>query len=293
MALAIVLAPTVLPFAVHTMHAVSSQSVAGWRSASARLAAARAKRRSSSVLETPFLVQMTYEFRPAPFSCGQVLVARPGAERVLGEELREGVAILVASQGWEGSTALVINRPTPLLLRHLDLPRYHAFGQCRLFHGGTIDTCSSELATDLLSDPSAPRRRQDVTSGHNLLRNIHTTSSSDKEAHNLSPQHWIHRVEGIKGSTELVHGLFLGGSLDHASLSIAVNQAQAEDFKFFHRQIEFEAGEFERLFCEGASTPLPPTRLCMLVFGQVLCKRALGVWQGCQQRRVEGEGSPE
>lgn len=203
------------------------------------------------MLETPFLVQMTYEFRPAPFSCGQVLVARPGAERVLGEELREGVAILVASQGWEGSTALVINRPTPLLIRHLDLPRYHAFGQCRLFHGGTIDTSSS--------DHSERRRRQEVTSGHNLLRNIQTASSSDMEAQNLSPQHWIHRVEGIKGSTELVHGLFLGGSLEQASLSIAVNQAQAEDFKFFHRQLTFEAGEFERLFCEGASNPLPPT----------------------------------
>ncbi len=265
MALAIVLAPTVLPFAVHTMHAVSSQSVAGWRSASARLAAARAHRRRSSVLGKPFLVQMTYEYRPAPFSCGQVLVARPGAERVLGEELREGVAILVASQGWDGSTALVINRPTPLLIRHLDLPRYHAFGQCRLFHGGTIDTSSSELATDLLSDPSAPRRRHEVTSGHNLLRNIQTASSSDKEAHNLSPQHWIHRVEGIKGSTELMHGLFLGGSLEDASLSIAVNQAQAEDFKFFHRQLKFEAGQFERLFCEGASTPLPPALFRMFV----------------------------
>ncbi len=76
-----------------------------------------------------------------------------------------------------------------------------------------------------------------------------------------------------------MHGLFLGGSLEQASLSIAVNQAQAEDFKFFHRQLTFEAGEFERLFCEGASTPQPPTLLCMLGFGHVLCKRALGVWQ--------------
>ena len=192
MELAIALATPVLPFAVHTEHAVSSQCVSCWRNAAARLAAARAQGRRSSVLETPFLVQMTYEFRPAPFSCGQVLVARPGAERVLGEELREGVAILVASQGWEGSTALVMNRPTPMLIRHLDLPRYHAFGQCRLLHGGTINTSSSELATNLLSDPSAPRRRHEVTSGHNLLRNIQTAASSDMEAHNLSPQHWIH-----------------------------------------------------------------------------------------------------
>ena len=53
---------------------------------------------------------------------GQVLVTRDGAERVLGDEFRAGVAILVTEQCNDRTKALILNRPTPLLLSHLDLP---------------------------------------------------------------------------------------------------------------------------------------------------------------------------
>jgi len=69
-------------------------------------------------------------------ACGRVLIARDSTARVLGEEFRAGIAIFVIEHSLHGTTALVVNRPTPLTLSHLDLPRFHAFGRCRLFYGG-------------------------------------------------------------------------------------------------------------------------------------------------------------
>ena len=284
----IAMARPTLPFAVHPVHAASSQCVSCWHSAvaplmaaGARLAGAHTQRRRGRGRDKHAPLRMFFAD-----ACGQVLVARPGAERVLGEELREGVAILVATQDLHGTTALVVNRPTPLLIQHLDLPRYHAFGQCRLFHGGTIGA-SSELQTDLLSDPSAPRRRNHVTGGHNLLSQAQVSGSGDFEAHNLSPHHWVHKAEGIKGSTELGDGIFLGGSLEDASASIAVDMAKPADFKFFHRQLKFQGGEFERLFCEGMS----PLRSLAAPIVQMACACS-ALTLGTVRRRVGRTGRP-
>jgi len=147
-----------------------------------------------------------------------------------------------------GTTALVVNRPTPLTLSHLDLPRFHAFGRCRLFHGGVFE---SELGQDKTAPNANPIRRK-MTSGHNLLSNLQPQpGSSGFEAHNFSPNHWIHAVEGIKGSTALGGGIFLGGSLQDASCTVSVGMAEPNDFKFFHRQLNFEGGQLEKTFYEG------------------------------------------
>ena len=41
-------------------------------------------------------------------ACGRVLVARNGAERVLGGDFREGIAMLVSDHSLQGTTALVV-----------------------------------------------------------------------------------------------------------------------------------------------------------------------------------------
>ena len=172
---------------------------------------------------------------------GCMLIARPSAARVLGPDFREGVAIIVVDNSIrEGSTALVVNRPTPLTLHHLDLPRFHAFGTCRLFLGGAVETALGQ-------DTDVSRGVGGLTSGAYTL----SPHSGNFEAQNLSPHHWIHRVEGIKGSVDLGGGIFFGGSLNDASTSVAVDLAKPQDFKFFHRELRFGPGQLEQLFYEG------------------------------------------
>jgi len=143
---------------------------------------------------------------------GQVLVTRDGAERVLGDEFRAGVAILVTEQCNDRTKALILNRPTPLLLSHLDLPRFHAFGPCRLFLGGVLDQ-ESELQDNGVERPH-PMRRKNVTGGQNLLSNIPRATSGSFERNNMSPHHWIHTIEGLKGATRLgVGNIFCGNHL--------------------------------------------------------------------------------
>jgi hypothetical protein len=86
---------------------------------------------------------------------GKVLLARPSAQRVLGEEFYEGLAILVVGNSPQGTRALVVNRPTPLLLKHLDLPRFHEFASCRLFHGGTMKADLGEFRSASLEQVAA------------------------------------------------------------------------------------------------------------------------------------------
>ena len=172
---------------------------------------------------------------------GCMLIARPSAARVLGPDFREGVAIIVVDNSIrEGSTALVVNRPTPLTLHHLDLPRFHAFGTCRLFLGGAVETALGQ-------DTDVSRGVGGLTSGAHTL----PPHSGNFEAQNLSPHHWIHRVEGIKGSVDLGGGIFFGGSLNDASMSVAVDLAKPQDFKFFHRELRFGPGQLEQIFYEG------------------------------------------
>ena len=148
---------------------------------------------------------------------GQVLLARPGAERALGEDFYAGTAIVVVEHEFQGASALVINRPTPLLIDHCDLPRFHAFRSCRLFHGGNMQSEPDDsLFGGLLSDPAAPRRRKNVTGASNLLSNALPSESGDFESHNISPHFWIHRVDGVKGSCSLDgSGIFLGALRMH------------------------------------------------------------------------------
>jgi hypothetical protein len=39
---------------------------------------------------------------------------------------------------------------------------------------------------------------------------VQSVNSGDFEAHNMSPHHWIHKVDGIKDSTDLGGGIFFG-----------------------------------------------------------------------------------
>ena len=235
----IMLASTVNP---STQFALLGTPLPGWiRAASTERAgrappiAQSATRRTSSRSVSSFSM-----YFHGTEDVGCMLIARPSAARVLGQDFREGVAIIVVDNSIrEGSTALVVNRPTPLMLHHLDLPRFHAFGTCRLFLGGAVETA---LGQDTMS-----RGVGGLPSGAYTL----SPHSGNFEPQNLSPHHWIHRVEGIKGSIDLGGGIFFGGSLDDASISVAVDLAKPHDFKFFHRELRFGPGQLEQLFHEG------------------------------------------
>ena len=112
------------------------------------------------------------------------------------------------------TTALVVNRPTPLLLGNLDLPRFHAFGDCRLFQGGVLDAGLGSKTRQL----PHPQRRKNLTGSSNLLSKMADDRSS--EPHSLSPHHWIHKADGIKGSTSLGGGLYFGAPDEKGKLGL-------------------------------------------------------------------------
>jgi hypothetical protein len=148
-------------------------------------------------------------------SCGRLLVARSSAARVMGDEFREGIALLVVETTPVGeTTALVVNRPTPLLLGHLDLPRFHAFKDCRLFQGGVLD---AELGGKTRQRVH-PQRRKNLSGSSNLLSKVADDRSS--EPHSLSPHHWIHKADGIKGSTSLGAGLYFGALYEKGQIGL-------------------------------------------------------------------------
>ena len=66
--------------------------------------------------------------------------------------------------GFAGTRALVVNRPTPLRLKDLDLPfTQREFDANVLFHGGDPSG---------LSGPPPPTPRATVAGGHNLLSRV-------------------------------------------------------------------------------------------------------------------------
>jgi len=137
---------------------------------------------------------------------GQVLIAQ-----TLGTDFEEayapGTAILVTEDERGSAQALILNRPTPLLIKHLDLPRLTPFKNNVLFHGGQY---MASLA-DMWSGADAKHAKATkMTGGNNLLRRVEELSSQGLPANCMSPQFWIHKIHGIKGAVELEFGLYLG-----------------------------------------------------------------------------------
>ena len=112
-----------------------------------------------------------------------------------------------------GTGGLVINQPTPLRLKDLQIPHFHkAFAENSLMLGGGV--------------------------------------TNDKETNvaltDMAPWFWLHTVEHLPKSTPLPGAqgpLFLGGNIEVATEWIKQGKASPSDFKFFFKYKQWGPGE--------------------------------------------------
>ena len=176
-----------------------------------------------------------------PINVGDVLIANDDCSE-FGRSL--GTAILICDHSPAGTSALVVNRPTPLRLRDLDLPFLQRdFDSHILFHGGDPSGLTDET---LLPGPT-------VTGAHNLLRNI-PAAHALRAPHSLAPHAWLHSSAGLRGSRPLRPGLSCGASLRDAAAAVAAGRAAAAGFKFIHGELRFAAGGLQREWDAGLWT---------------------------------------
>lgn len=120
-----------------------------------------------------------------------------------------------------GTGALVLNQPTPLRLKDLQIPRFHkAFAENSLMLGGGV-TNDREETNVALTD--------------------------------MSPWFWIHTVQDLPKSIPLsaAHGpLFLGGNIETATEWIQQGKTLPSDFKFFYKFKQWGPGELVQEICQ-------------------------------------------
>lgn len=112
-----------------------------------------------------------------------------------------------------GTGGLVLNQPTPLRLKDLQIPRFHeAFAEHSLMLGGGV-------------------------------KNDKETNVAITE---MAPWFWIHTVPDLPKSTPLKGAkgrLFLGGNIDVATEWIRQGEVSSSDFKFFFKYKQWGPGE--------------------------------------------------
>lgn len=113
-----------------------------------------------------------------------------------------------------GTGGLVLNQPTPLRLKDLQIPRFHqAFAENSLMLGGGVTNDKQET-------------------------NVALTE--------MAPWFWLHTLQDLPKSTPLPGAkgpLFLGGSIDVATEWIKQGKASPSDFKFFYNYKAWGPGE--------------------------------------------------
>jgi putative transcriptional regulator len=117
--------------------------------------------------------------------------------------------ILIFEHTALGTGGLVLNRPTPMKLRDLGIPKFVEFANNSVLLGcGTTGVMSSSQSSSKTNIPLA----------------------------DMAPWFWIHNVAGLSGSSELSGAkgpLFMGGSIDQASAMIREGSVHPSQFKFF------------------------------------------------------------
>lgn len=137
------------------------------------------------------------------------------AGRKKDERLEEVVAFLI-EHGKQGSIALILNRPTALLMGK----------------GG-----ARGMPMDLLGAPSIVQA---------IFRDSRLYCGG------FTAQHVIHVIHGhrLGGAHEVVPGIFMGGELT-AAAEVEAGRLRAEGFRFFAGALVFEPGELQRQTEEG------------------------------------------
>ena len=148
-------------------------------------------------------------------------VIRPG----IGLTTRRGTAaggdeIVIFEHTEMGSGGLVLNCPTPVLLKDIGSQTFDAFGNLPLMLGsGIIDEDGG------------------IDDGSNVALG------------DLSPWFWLHNLDGIPGSF-LLEGaagpLYMGGNIEDATRRLSVDGIKPEGrFKFFRGYKQWGPGELE------------------------------------------------
>mmetsp|Transcript_53569 Transcript_53569/g.86703 ORF Transcript_53569/g.86703 Transcript_53569/m.86703 type:complete len:350 (-) Transcript_53569:98-1147(-) len=79
------------------------------------------------------------------------------------------------------------------------------------------------------------------------------SSAVEGDGRSLGSQqlHTLHSCREIRGSEEIVDGVFLGADVTQASLLVSLGRARPADFKFFYSALDWEAGQLEAEMAEG------------------------------------------
>uniref|UniRef100_A0A7S4JIZ4 Uncharacterized protein n=1 Tax=Odontella aurita TaxID=265563 RepID=A0A7S4JIZ4_9STRA len=154
----------------------------------------------------------------------QPSVISPG----IGLEGRDGTEVVIFEHTSFGTGGLVLNRPTPVLLKDLAMPRFSGvFGSNALMLGYGVSLSES--------DTEGP--------GDNI------------KIGDMAPWFWLHDIDGISGSFRLEgasHTLYMGGNLE-----VAVEKVKAENidplqhFKFFWKYRAWKSGELDEEIKRG------------------------------------------
>jgi len=160
------------------------------------------------------------EQEPRSFFC-EAFVIEPGVgltSVVTGGAVEERVLIFEHTP--RGTGGLVLNQPTPIRLKDLNIPKFRAFADNSIVLG-----CGTSTTT--------------ATSNNN-----NNVPLSD-----MAPWFWIHSVPDLPGSSLLPGAagpLFMGGNLDQAAERIASHEIQPQQFKFFWKYKQWPEDELLR-----------------------------------------------
>ena len=124
-----------------------------------------------------------------------------------------------------GTGGLVLNQPTPLRLKDLQIPRFTAaFGENSLMLGGGIHV------------------------NHNGRQQQRHQEETNVALTDMAPWFWLHTIPDLPKSTPLEGAkgpLFLGGNIEVATEWIQQGKALPSDFKFFYKYRQWAPGELE------------------------------------------------
>jgi len=115
--------------------------------------------------------------------------------------------ILLLSHDKEGSSGLILNKPTPCTIGDFT-EKLAPLGNNPIYYGGGSEADDAE-----------------VDAGKQL--------------------HTVHRCSHLEGSVELMEGVFYGADVKHASQRVAAGKNRASDFKFFYSTVHWKPGELK------------------------------------------------
>lgn len=150
----------------------------------------------------------------------------PGTGLVSRHSISPAVQIVVFEHTLFGTGGLVLNQPTPIRLRDLNIPRFKVFENHTLMLG-----CGTGKG-----------------------------SSSNLPVGDMAPWFWIHTFPEISKSFRLEGAdgpLFMGGNLDEATALIQEERLDPFSFKFFHKYQQWKGGELEQQIEDGQWTVRP------------------------------------